>query len=140
MGYNPFDFLGTDKRKKVNSKLMRLVQDIFSEHKLSELNEVTNYKALQYFRKELWDVFKYALSKGKRGEAAFYGTLKKVVKKSKFYKQADNNQIELHGKMVFDKTFDDGKKWQKKNALDLFYSRKWNDYIKEFIESMEMFE
>jgi hypothetical protein len=103
------------------------------------LNEGMNYKALQYFRKELWDVFKYALSKGKRGEVAFYGTLKKVVKKSKFYKHAGDNEVELHGKMVFGKTFDDGRKWQKKNALDLFYSRKWNDYIKEFIESMEMY-
>ena len=52
------------------------------------LTEGTNWKAVGYFRRELFDVFKYALSKGKRGEAAFYGTLKKVVKKSKFYPHA----------------------------------------------------
>ena len=145
MGYNPFDFIGTDKRKRIDKKSFKMANNVVTEHELKEmiretLNEGMNYKALQYFRKELWDVFKYALANGKRGEAAFYGILKKLVKKSKFYKQADNNQIELHGKMVFDKTFDDGKKWQKKNALNLFYTRKWNDYIKEFIESMEMFE
>ena len=103
------------------------------------LTEGINFKALQYFRKELYDVFKYALTKGSRGEAAFYGTLKKLVKKSKFYKHAGDNEVKLHGKMSFDKAFDEGKKWQKKNALDLFYSRKWNGYVEDFVESMEMY-
>ena len=105
------------------------------------LNEGKNYKAVGHFRRELFDVFKYALSNGKRGEAAFYGTLKKVVKKSKFYPAAGDNEIKLHGKMVFEKAFDVGKKWQKKNALDLFYNRSsgWSRHIEDFVESMEMY-
>ena len=45
------------------------------------LNEGMNRKAAEYFRIKLFDVFEYAISNGKRGETAFYGTLKKVVKK-----------------------------------------------------------
>ena len=36
MGYNPFDFVGTDKRKRVSSKVMGLAQDVVTEHKLRE--------------------------------------------------------------------------------------------------------
>ena len=36
MGYNPFDFLGTDKRKKVSSKLMGIAKNVIGEHKLRE--------------------------------------------------------------------------------------------------------
>ena len=111
------------------------------------LNEGTNRKAAEYFRIKLFDVFEYAISNGKRGEAAFYGTLKKVVKKSKFYPHAGDNEIKLHGKMVFEKAFDVGKKWQKGRAnsmgtgMELFYNRSygWPAIIKDFVESMEMY-
>jgi hypothetical protein len=36
MGYNPFDFIGKDKRKKVGSKAMGVAQDVVTEHKLRE--------------------------------------------------------------------------------------------------------
>ena len=36
MGFNPFDFLGIDKRKKVDSKILGLAQGIVGEHKLRE--------------------------------------------------------------------------------------------------------
>ena len=36
MGYNPFDFLGTDKRKRVSSKSMSMANDVVTEHKLRE--------------------------------------------------------------------------------------------------------
>ena len=36
MGYNPFDFLGTDKRKKVSSKAMTMAKDDLQERKLRE--------------------------------------------------------------------------------------------------------
>jgi len=36
MAYNPFDFVGTDKRKRVSSKAMDLVQGVIGEHKLRE--------------------------------------------------------------------------------------------------------
>ena len=43
MGYNPFDFIGTDKRKRVGSKFMGLAQDVVTEHKLREMvREVIN--------------------------------------------------------------------------------------------------
>ena len=33
MGYNPFDFLGTDKRKRVSSKAMSMAKDDLQERK-----------------------------------------------------------------------------------------------------------
>ena len=36
MGYNPFDYIGTDKRKRVSSKAMDLAQGVIDEHKLRE--------------------------------------------------------------------------------------------------------
>ena len=36
MGYNPFDFVGGDKRKRVSSKAMDLAQGAVTEHKLRE--------------------------------------------------------------------------------------------------------
>ena len=36
MGYNPFDFVGTDKRKRVSSKAKALAQCVIDEHKLRE--------------------------------------------------------------------------------------------------------
>ena len=36
MRYNPFAFIGTDKRKRVSSKVMGLAQDVVTEHKLRE--------------------------------------------------------------------------------------------------------
>ena len=36
MGYNPFDFLGTDKKKSIGSKAMGIAQDVVTEHKLRE--------------------------------------------------------------------------------------------------------
>ena len=41
MGYNPFDFLGTDKRKRVSSKAMDLAQGVIDEHKFrKEIKEI----------------------------------------------------------------------------------------------------
>ena len=37
MGYNPFDFIGTDKRKRINPKVMGLAQDVVTEYKLREM-------------------------------------------------------------------------------------------------------
>ena len=37
MGYNPFDFIGKDKRKRVGSKAMGLAQDVVTEYKLREM-------------------------------------------------------------------------------------------------------
>ena len=43
MGYNPFDFIGKDKRKRVGSKFMGLAQDVVTEHKLREMiKEILN--------------------------------------------------------------------------------------------------
>ena len=36
MGYNPFDFLGKDKRKRVSSKVIDFAQGAVTEHKLRE--------------------------------------------------------------------------------------------------------
>ena len=36
MRYNPFAFIGTDRRKRVNSKAIDLAQGIVGEHKLRE--------------------------------------------------------------------------------------------------------
>ena len=37
MGYNPFDFLGKDKKKSISSKVMGLAHDVVTEHKLREM-------------------------------------------------------------------------------------------------------
>ena len=43
MGFNPFAFLGTDRRKRVDSKTMGLAQDVIGEHKLREkIREIIN--------------------------------------------------------------------------------------------------
>ena len=43
MGFNPFDFLGTDKRKKVNPKIMGLAKNVIGEYKLREkVREIIN--------------------------------------------------------------------------------------------------
>ena len=36
MGYNPFDFLGSDKRKGVTAKAKSIASDVVTEHKLKE--------------------------------------------------------------------------------------------------------
>jgi len=36
MGYNPFDFIGTDKRKRISAKAMGVAHDVVTEHKLRE--------------------------------------------------------------------------------------------------------
>ena len=41
MGYNPFDFIGTDKRKRVSPKVMGLAHDVVTEHKLKEVIKKT---------------------------------------------------------------------------------------------------
>ena len=50
MGYNPFDFLGTDKRKRISPKVMGLTHDVVTEHKLREMvrAELKNYQPLIY--------------------------------------------------------------------------------------------
>ena len=43
MGYNPFDFIGKDKRKKVGGPIMQIAQNVVTEHKLREMvREVIN--------------------------------------------------------------------------------------------------
>ena len=37
MGYNPFDFIGTDKRKRVGGQAMKVAQYVVTEHKLREM-------------------------------------------------------------------------------------------------------
>jgi len=37
MGYNPFDFIGTDKRKRVSAKAIGVAQDVVTEYKLREM-------------------------------------------------------------------------------------------------------
>jgi len=37
MGYNPFDFIGTDKRKRVGGQAMKVAQNVVTEHKLREM-------------------------------------------------------------------------------------------------------
>ena len=45
MGYNPFDFVGTDKRKRVSSKAMNVAQGVIGEHKLREvIRKIINEK------------------------------------------------------------------------------------------------
>ena len=41
MGYNPFDFIGKDKRKKVSPKVMGLAHDVVTEHKLKAVIKKT---------------------------------------------------------------------------------------------------
>ena len=105
------------------------------------LIEKLDYKALQYFRDKLWDVFKYAATheNEKRGEAAFYGMLIKLVKKSKFYPHAGNNETELHGKIVFSKAFHEAR--NKKINLKRYetHYKGWPKHVKEFIENMGMY-
>ena len=36
MGYNPFDFLGKDKRKRVDRKSMMSAKDVVTEYNLRE--------------------------------------------------------------------------------------------------------
>ena len=46
MGYNPFDYIGTDKRKRVNSKAKVLAQGVIDEHKLREkIREILRAKS-----------------------------------------------------------------------------------------------
>ena len=43
MGYNPFDFIGTDKKKRISPKVMGLAHDVVNEHKLREMiREIIN--------------------------------------------------------------------------------------------------
>ena len=37
MGYNPFDYIGTDKRKRVSSKAKDLAHGVVTEYKLKEM-------------------------------------------------------------------------------------------------------
>ena len=37
MGYNPFDFIGTDKRKRVDKKSMMMAKNVVTEYKLREM-------------------------------------------------------------------------------------------------------
>jgi len=37
MGYSPFDFIGTDKRKRISSEASGIATDIVNEHKLREV-------------------------------------------------------------------------------------------------------
>ena len=37
MGYNPFDFIGTDKRKSIDKKSFKMANNVVTEHKLKEM-------------------------------------------------------------------------------------------------------
>ena len=37
MGYNPFDYIGKDKRKRVDKKSMMMAKNVVTEHKLKEM-------------------------------------------------------------------------------------------------------
>ena len=37
MGYNPFDYIGKDKRKRVDKKSMMMAKDVVTEYKLREM-------------------------------------------------------------------------------------------------------
>ena len=37
MGYNPFDYIGKDKRKSVDKKSMMMAKDVVTEYKLKEM-------------------------------------------------------------------------------------------------------
>ena len=37
MGYNPFDFIGTDKRKSIDKKSIMVAKNVVTEHKLKEM-------------------------------------------------------------------------------------------------------
>tara|TARA_R110002167_G_C12520519_1_gene638154 strand:+ start:670 stop:813 length:144 start_codon:yes stop_codon:yes gene_type:complete len=37
MGYNPFDFIGTDKRKRVGKKSKMIAKNVVTEYKLKEM-------------------------------------------------------------------------------------------------------
>ena len=40
MGYNPFDFIGTDKRQKISAKATDVASGIVNESKLNKLKEI----------------------------------------------------------------------------------------------------
>ena len=45
MGYNPFDFIGTDKRKSVSAQAKGIASDLVTEHKLKEkIREIVRKK------------------------------------------------------------------------------------------------
>ena len=45
MGYNPFDYIGKDKRKKIDKKSMIVAKNIITEYKLKEMiREILNEK------------------------------------------------------------------------------------------------
>ena len=99
------------------------------------------------FRDDLWDAFEYAVRYNK--EIAFYGEVKNYLKKKKWFPEADDNQIELHAKMIFTKAFGLARKEYKmrmksrsKNPLlDFFWNhKKWPHYTKEFIKYMSMYK
>tara|TARA_Y100000593_G_scaffold20574_1_gene41441 strand:+ start:348 stop:485 length:138 start_codon:yes stop_codon:yes gene_type:complete len=37
MGYNPFDFLGVDKRKRIDKKSIMVAKNVVTEYKLREM-------------------------------------------------------------------------------------------------------
>ena len=37
MGYNPFDFIGKDKRKSIDKKSMMVAKNVVTEYKLREM-------------------------------------------------------------------------------------------------------
>ena len=37
MGYNPFDYIGTDKRKSIDKKSIMIAKNVVTEYKLKEM-------------------------------------------------------------------------------------------------------
>ena len=94
MGYNPFDFVGTDKRKRVSSKAKDLAQGAVTEHKLREMIREEYYKLkeekLTEAKETIFDVAQRVLDnhqnekyKGVRIDVQSANLLIKVFKKVK---------------------------------------------------------
>ena len=59
MGYNPFDYIGTDKRKRVSSKAMEIASDAVTEQRV---------------RETISNLLKKELSESSRGSSGFGST------------------------------------------------------------------
>ena len=72
MGYNPFDYIGTDKRKRVSSKAMDLAQGVIGEHKLREM-----------IREEIQKLNEGSMGKFGKDESDVFGGIVRMNKKKK---------------------------------------------------------
>ena len=90
MAYNPFDFVGTDKRKRVSSKAMDLAQGVIGEHKLREMirEEYYKLKEVKLTEAETYVVFSPLLKKvydGPVSEKEALRLIKKYAKQGQYH-------------------------------------------------------